>query len=113
MHQATSLDHLRSVAFILNRSTSIFSTPYSDVWTMNMFTDMECRLIAKHNLPQKSFVIVDLIKYICSKRKSSGSILWFNSVQQLQSVTRKTQMFLHHLVNCYLAEMQLSSSSTH
>src|SRR5258705_6697273 len=39
---------------------------------MNMSTDMECRLIAKHNVPQKSFIIVHLMKHICSKRESIG-----------------------------------------
>src|SRR5258705_7026187 len=82
--------HLRGVTFVLNVGTRIFSSPYSDVMAMNMSTDMECRLIAKHNVPQKSFIIVHLMKHICSKRESIGSIRRFDSVQQLQFVTRKT-----------------------
>ncbi|GFT42496.1 hypothetical protein NPIL_2791 [Nephila pilipes] len=80
MQQATPHIRLRIVTFVLIVGRKVFSISYSDVMTMNMTADMECHLFVKHNLLQKSFIITNLMKPICSKCDSLGSIRRFDNV---------------------------------
>ncbi|GFU49243.1 uncharacterized protein NPIL_393341 [Nephila pilipes] len=77
---------LKGVMFILNVGTRNFSMPCSDVMAMNISTNMECHLIVKHNLLQKSFIIADLVKHICSKHEPFGTIPRFAKGGQLQFI---------------------------
>ena len=67
MHHNIQRIKFKGVEFELNVRKSIFNSPYSNIMTMSVSADMEDRLIAQQNILQKSFIIIDLMKHICSK----------------------------------------------